>query len=314
MSPVLDVHVNSTSSEPPEPPEPPNRLAQGQLRIRGQALEGSTLTADHSGITDADGKPTAAADYSYIWKYTNQGAAVSTEASIRLDSPRLGERLQACVTFNDNRDGAEGPFCAETGAILNAPNGTWDEPSIRAASSGQVFEDNLASVGNLLFAESDLIRDPDGFKSVERPREPRGPRGPRGFAFQWVHVPASGTSTLIPNATMQVYELRRLAKITWGLLEIGAILESRGKCSHTGDTGEVRRAGCIAQREDTTALGCGGGTGARARWNRAGGRGDGTVENHDRRRLAGTRRKAGRRGRFGPVAQSGRRPQVAAGS
>ena len=108
--------------------------------------------------------------------------------------------------------------------------------------------------------------------------------------------------------------LRRLAKITWRLLEIGAILESRGKCSHTGDTGEVRRAGCIAQREDTTALGCGGGTGARARWNRAGGRGDGTVENHDRRRLAGTRRRAGRRGRFGPVAQSGRRPQVAAGS
>ena len=35
--------------------------------------------------------------------------------------------------------------------------------------------------------------------------------------------------------------LRRLAKITWRLLEIGAILESRGKCSHTGDTGEVRR-------------------------------------------------------------------------
>ena len=58
--------------------------------------------------------------------------------------------------------------------------------------------------------------------------------------------------------------LRRLAKITWRLLEIGAILESREKCSHTGDTGEVRRAGCIAQREDTTALGCGGGTGWRS--------------------------------------------------
>ena len=41
--------------------------------------------------------------------------------------------------------------------------------------------------------------------------------------------------------------VRRLAKITWRLLEIGAILESREKCSHTGDTGEVRRAGCIAQ-------------------------------------------------------------------
>ena len=58
--------------------------------------------------------------------------------------------------------------------------------------------------------------------------------------------------------------VRRLAKITWRLLEIGAILESREKCSHTGDTGEVRRAGCIAQREDTTALGCGGGTGWRS--------------------------------------------------
>ena len=88
--------------------------------------------------------------------------------------------------------------------------------------------------------------------------------------------------------------VRRLAKITWRLLEIGAILESRGKCSHTGDTGEVRRAGCIAQREDTTALGCGGGTGARARWNRAGGRGDGTVENHDRAQACGNSPKGGK--------------------
>ena len=67
-----------------------------------------------------------------------------------------------------------------------------------------------------------------------------------------------------PNFAIVSHTLRRLAKITWRLLEIGAILESREKCSHTGDTGEVRRAGCIAQREDTTALGCGGGTGWRS--------------------------------------------------
>ena len=48
-------------------------------------------------------------------------------------------------------------------------------------------------------------------------------------------------------------------------------------------------------------MGCGGGTGARARWNRAGGRGDGTVENHDRRRLAGTRRRADRDAQFNHI-------------
>ena len=68
MSATMRVVV--ASNEPPEPAEPENRQAQGQLRILGQTLEGSTLTADHTGITDADGKPSRPSSYSYTWKYT----------------------------------------------------------------------------------------------------------------------------------------------------------------------------------------------------------------------------------------------------
>ena len=202
MSEPMQVVVAKTG-EPPEPPEPTNRPAQGQLRILGQTLEGSTLTADHAGITDADGKPSNPSSYSYTWKYTDQSNEVSSAASIRLDSPRLGKQLEACVSFNDNRGGAEGAFCATSGKILNAPNGRWGEPSIRHAGDNRDHSAPLAVVGNVLFAESARITDPDGFDGVDP-----GDYFPRpNFNYQWVHVSTGGSSVLIPGATRQTHEV-----------------------------------------------------------------------------------------------------------
>ena len=200
-SPTMRVVV--ASNEPPEPPEPENRQAQGQLQILGPALEGSTLAADHTGIRDADGKPSSPSSYSYTWKYTDQSTQVSSAATIRLNSPRLGKRLQACVSFNDNRGGAEGPFCATSGKILNAPNGRWREPSIRHAGQSQDQSRPLAVVGNVLFAEDARITDPDGFDGVD----PQDTFPRPNFNLQWVHVSTGGSSVLIPSATRQTYEV-----------------------------------------------------------------------------------------------------------
>ena len=202
MSEPMEIVVASTGA-PPEPPEPTNTPAQGQLRILGQALEGGTLTADHTRITDADGKPSNPSSYAYTWTYTDQDNKVSSAASIRLDSPRLGKHLEACVNFNDNRGGAEGAFCATSGTILNAPNGRWGEPSIRHAGENRDPGAPLAVVGNVLFAESGLITDPDGFEGV-------GPTDtfPRpNFNYQWVHVSTGGYSVLIPGATTQTHQV-----------------------------------------------------------------------------------------------------------
>ena len=55
------------------------------------------------------------------------------------------------------------------------------------------------------------------------------------------------------------------------------IVGLRGERTDTSDSGEVCRDWTIAQRKDSAALGRGGGTGTRTRWNRAGRRGDGVV-------------------------------------
>ena len=48
--------------------ESTNSTAVGELTVGGDPKEiGNTLTADHSGITDADGKPESEASYSYQW-------------------------------------------------------------------------------------------------------------------------------------------------------------------------------------------------------------------------------------------------------
>ena len=137
------------------------------------------------------------------WKYTDQNTEVSSAASIQLDSPRLGKQLEACVSFNDNGGSGEGPFCATSGKIVNAPNGRWREPSIRHAGENRDPNAPLAVVGNVLFAEDGQITDPDGFDGVDP--EDRFPRP--DFDFQWVHMSTGGSSVLIPSETGQTYEV-----------------------------------------------------------------------------------------------------------
>ena len=93
--------------------------------------------------------------------------------------------------------------------------------------------------------------------------------------------------------------------------EGSSVVKNAREMGEKYSTKKSRTHSTLAQRKDAAALGRGGGTGTRTRWNRAGGRGDGVVKGDDQRGPAGIGRRAGRRRCRGTVARAGRGPQGA---
>ena len=116
--------------------------AAGSVTVTGTATEGETLTADTSGITDADGLANAA--YTYQWVRTPSGgsdadisgATSQTYTPVFLDA---GATLKVKVTVTDD-EGHEATFeSAPTSAVAALPR-----PSVTVASDGDVTEGSPA--------------------------------------------------------------------------------------------------------------------------------------------------------------------------
>ena len=113
--------------------EPPtgNNDAVGYTAIRGtEPKTGVTVTADHSGITDADGKPTDASAFSYQWIRSDvfwnetiiSGATASTYTLQEADEE---EWIKVRIRFNDNAGNPEEVESFEVGPIYtNKPDGS----------------------------------------------------------------------------------------------------------------------------------------------------------------------------------------------
>jgi len=108
-----------------------NNDAVGHTAIRGtETKTGVTVTADHSGITDADGKPTAESAFSYQWirsdiawnETTITGATASTYTFQEEDEE---EWVKVRVRFTDNAGNAEEVESFEVGPVYtNKPDGS----------------------------------------------------------------------------------------------------------------------------------------------------------------------------------------------
>ena len=215
------IHVTVADTGPaPEPTEPPNNPATGRIEIRGELTTGQTLTIDHSRVTDSDGKPTAESAFTYRWRERDQSTDLGNERQLSLDSSKAGKRLEGCVSFTDDLGHDEGPLCAETGRIVQPPNGSWEAPSLAVARTGGVYVDEngdpattvkntWAVVGGTLVAVEYGLRDPDGFNALARSRA--------GWPdIQWVYMPGE---VPIPGETADDYSItsrdlgRRLAVI-----------------------------------------------------------------------------------------------------
>ena len=116
--------------------QPANAPATGAPTISGTARVGETLTADTSGIADADGLSGAA--FSYQW-LSNDGSsdteiegATGTTYTLRSDDE--GKTIKVRVTFTDDGDHDEFLTSAPTEAVTARPTGICDRtPLVRDA-------------------------------------------------------------------------------------------------------------------------------------------------------------------------------------
>ena len=164
----------------------PNSLATGEPSISGTARVGDTLTADTSGIADADGLENATFSYQWI---RNDG---STETDIQdatgsiytLVDADEGQTIKVKVSFTDDAGNEETLTSTATGSVAARPN---------TSATGRPTISGPARVGETLTVDTSGIADADGLENAT-------------FSYQWVGNDGS-SDTDIAGATDSGYML-----------------------------------------------------------------------------------------------------------
>ena len=109
-------HIDTPSAPAPEPAsEPANSAATGAPAISGTARVGETLTADTSGIADADGLTNAA--FSYQWLADDTAIQGATGFTCTLADADAGKAIKVRASFTDDAGNAETLTSAATAAV-----------------------------------------------------------------------------------------------------------------------------------------------------------------------------------------------------
>ncbi|MCY4617267.1 MAG: hypothetical protein OXD50_01750 [Chloroflexi bacterium] len=163
-----------------------NSAATGAPTISGTTQVGQTLTADTSGISDADGLTNVS--YAYQWMRNNgttdtdiTGATSSTYTLVDADQ---GKFIKVKVTFTDDADNDEQLTSAATGTVAARPN---------RVATGSPAISGTAQVGQTLSADTSGISDADGLTNAS-------------YAYQWIQNDGS-TDSNISGATSSTYTL-----------------------------------------------------------------------------------------------------------
>ena len=165
--------------------EQENSPATGRPAISGTVQVGETLTADTSGIADADGLTNAT--FSYQWlssRDTEIGGA--TSSTYTLQASDASKVVKVRVTFTDDAGNNETLTSAATAAVAAAP--TPNSPATGAPTIS-----GTAQVGETLTADTSGISDADGLTNVS-------------FSYQWIRSDGS-TDTNIAGQTTSKYTL-----------------------------------------------------------------------------------------------------------
>ena len=167
----------------------PNNPPSGLPTITGTTTEGQTLTADTSGITDADGP--ASLSFTYQWNRrsgsTDTAISGETNNTYTLTGADVGEMITVAVRYTDAGNTAEGPLTSVP-VTIEAATTTPNNPP-----SGAVTITGALQVGETLTANTTGISDADGPASLS-------------FTYQW-NRHSGGTDTAISGATNSTYTL-----------------------------------------------------------------------------------------------------------
>ena len=161
----------------------PNSPATGAPAITGTAQVGETLTADLSGIADADGLDNAA--FAYRWQSDSADISGATDATYTLADSDEGKAVSVTVSFTDDAGNEEELTSAATDAVKPETQ----EAQANTPATGLPAITGIARVGVKLTADTSGIADEDGLDSVT-------------FAYQWL---ADGAD--ISGATDGTYTL-----------------------------------------------------------------------------------------------------------
>ena len=152
--------------------------ATGQPTINGTVQVGETLTADTSGIADADGLDDAV--FSYQWIAGGTDIPDASSSTYTLDADDVGKTIKVRVSFTDNADNEETLTSAATATVAAKPN---------TAPTGLPIISGRVQVGETLMASTSGIADQDGLDNAS-------------FSYQWL-----ADDSAITDATGSTYTL-----------------------------------------------------------------------------------------------------------
>ena len=152
--------------------------ATGQPTINGTVQVGETLTADTSGIADADGLDDAV--FSYQWIAGGTDIQDATSSTYTLDADDVGKTIKVRMSFTDNADNEETLTSAATATVAAKPN---------TAPTGLPIISGRVQVGETLTASTSGIADQDGLDNAT-------------FSYQWL-----ADDSAITDATGSTYTL-----------------------------------------------------------------------------------------------------------
>ena len=140
----------------------PNSPATGAPTITGTAQVGETLTANTSGVADADGLSNV--QYEYQWLADDAEVAGATGSTYTLVADDMGKAISVSVSFTDDADNEETLTSGATEAAAARPN---------SLATGAPTISGTVQVGETLTANTSGIADADGLDDVS-------------FTYQWL--------------------------------------------------------------------------------------------------------------------------------
>ena len=154
----------------------PNTPATGLPTISGTVQVDQTLTADTSGITDADGLSDVS--YAYRWIRTDVGAgayiAGATDSTYTLTDDDEGKTIKVRVSFTDDAGNEETLTSAATAAVAAKPN---------SPATGAPTISGTVQVDETLTADTSGISDADGLSDVS-------------YSYQWIRNDGTNDSDI----------------------------------------------------------------------------------------------------------------------
>ena len=151
-----DESLTSAATDAVAAADAANSPATGAPTITGTAQVGETMTADTSGIADADGL--ANATFSYQWLADGAEIAGATGSTYTLTDSEESKAITVQVSFTDDADNEETLTSAATAVVAAKPN---------SPATGTPAISGTAQVGETLEADTSGVTDADGLSNVQ---------------------------------------------------------------------------------------------------------------------------------------------------